>query len=64
MLLILEKRALGFYDDSPLDLSLARFIIESGRYHKMVLGSKASYNSALHLGAKSELTSFAIMGLT
>ena len=57
------KRALGFYDDSPLDLSLARFIIESGRYHKMVLGSKASYNSALHLGAKSELTSFCYHGI-
>ena len=57
------ERAVGFYENSELDLQLARSIIEARKYNKMVLGSLCNYDSALSLGADPNITDYSYHGI-
>lgn len=57
------ERAVGFYNNSDLDIQLARSIIGAKKYDRMILGSQCSYNSALSLGADPNITDFTYYGI-
>lgn len=58
-----SERAIGFYDDSNLDIELARTIIGLNKWDGLILGSRCSYESALFLGASHERTHFKYHGI-
>lgn len=58
-----SERAIGFYDNSCLDIELARTIIGLNKWDKLILGSQCSYKSALFLGANQRKTSFKYHGI-
>lgn len=57
------ERAVGFYENSELDLQLARSIIGAKKYNRIILGSRCYYNSALSLGADPNITDFSYHGV-
>ena len=59
----INKRAIGYYESSELDIELARNIIGLKKYNKLILGSKCSYQSALSLGANPKIASFKYHGI-
>lgn len=47
-----SKRAIGYYENSDLDMALARSIIQTQAYDLLFLGSQCYYDAALSLGAQ------------
>jgi len=58
-----SERTIGFYNNSILDIQLAKNIINLKKYDKMILGSLCSYKSALMLGADPKRTHFKYHGI-
>lgn len=58
-----QKRSIGFYPESDLDMQLSSSIIRMKQYDRMILGSRAAYASAITQGADPTRTTMSYYGI-
>lgn len=60
---IVKERTIGYYPIPELDVALAKFIIKSNAYDRVIAGSEAYLTSLISLGARTEAIQFSLLGV-
>lgn len=58
-----SERAIGYYQNSKLDIQLAKSVINFQKYNRLVVGSQCYYDFAIKLGADPKLTTLSYLGI-